>query len=318
MRVPVHFPSHYDQWIDQENAIYPNRFFQQFYNPPLSKRIQYFMLTSFRGLFYFLKATVKNTLLLGKKNPYKTLSPISHRAGLIVGFHGLNGQPSVWNALTAQYKKQNKEERPIDLFTPPLPKKGHCHLDDETIKPIFDPIKAWIQCNPGKPVVIHGQSMGSRFSTNLEYCLRTECPNTPVYFSLTGGVLYGTSLVNKIAKKIPPNILEKCTFGLMSKKICEELSLGSASSKQLLKKLREPFASHVAPRVYRFYATPGDSHVKEYSSSLPQLSQNNNIQEKHYFFLGYDHNSLVECDTKRRVSEIWTWMTPYMHTQTNS
>jgi hypothetical protein len=100
------------------------------------------------------------------------------------------------------------------------------------------------------------------------------------------------------------------TFGLMTSVVCEELALGSKSSKTLLEHARKPLEEGIAKRSYRKYSALYDSHVKEMGSSLPVLvdGKQANKKEKDYVVIGYGHNSVVDSVTDVQVQKCYRWI----------
>ncbi len=292
MRIAIPLTS--DQWLNESLGIRSNSFFEKQGALTLFQKIQNVALTVFREICYAAKAGYRNISSLFLAWGYGELKPQADRSGLVVAFHGLNGQPSVWNGHLAKFEKYREEGAKIDLFAPPLPKRGHHSFDDPEMKPIYDQVRAWVAANPGKPLTILGQSNGSRFAAHLEQLLRDEFPNTSVHVSLTGAILYGTSLIDRIKSVVPPSL--------------KTLSSGSAASQKLLESVRQPLQEGVAKRKYTMYAPTIDSHVWERGSSLPILSTNNEIEEEHYLVSGYGHNSIVDSVVDEQVAKAWYWM----------
>lgn len=266
--------------------------------------------TIFHELAYTIKAGYKNFISF-EKSKHLNLVPQDGKEGLVVFFHGLNGQPSMWNDHLSQFKKlEENRDTSLAFYTPLLPKKGHCTLNDFGIDEIVEKIKNWIVLHPSKPLVLMGQSNGSRVALEIETRLRKSAPQTPVSVSLTGPVLYGTSLIDKITEKVGIDRFSKITFGLLTPVSIEELKLGSDSSKELLKKAREDLPKGCAERRYRMYAPVLDTHVWEKGSALPILNPNREARknEKHYLVLGYGHDSIANAFTQEQVEKSFHWM----------
>jgi len=267
--------------------------------------------TIFHELAYVIKTGYKNFISLEKPKHFD-LVPHDGKDGLVVFFHGLNGKPSVWNNHLDLFKKlaEKNEETSLAFYTPIVPNKGHCTLTDVGIDTIVENIERWISLHPNKPVVLLGQSNGSRVALEIETRLRERAPRTPVSLSLTGPVLYGTSLINKITEKLSIDRLSKFSFGLLTPVSIKELRQGSDSSKKLLQNARKNLPEGCAERRYRMYAPVMDSHIWEKGSALPILNANNEIlkNEKHYLVPRYGHNSIVNAFTQEQIEKSFHWI----------
>lgn len=269
--------------------------------------------TIYNEIIYGPKAACKSALAFLFSENYSMLNKAkTDKNSLIVFFHGLNGRPSVWNTHVAEFEKlaKNNPEFSAEMFTPQVPSKGHCSLDDPKVIELFDGIVEWCKNNPGKPVTLFGQSNGSRLALALEVYLRNKSPGTPVLVSSTGGAIYGSSTVEMLTKYISPKILEKISFGMITKVACEQLNYGSDSSKKLLQETRQPLGPDVAQRKYQLVGAFYDSHLLTPASSLPILNPNEeeNKVEKHYLATGYGHNSVVNACTDKQVKTVFNWM----------
>lgn len=288
--------------------IYGIRLNEEF---PIKHNLFSVVSTIFHELTYTIKAGYKNFISL-KKPEHLDLVPLDGKDGLVVFFHGLNGKPSVWNDHLGKFKKlaEKNEETSLAFYTPLVPNKGHCTLADTGIDMIVENIEQWIALHPNKPVVLFGQSNGSRVALEIETRLRERAPQTPVSLSLTGPVLFGTSLIDKITEKLNPNLLSKISFGSLTPVCIEELRQGSDSSKKLLRKARKNLPEGCAERRYRMYAPVIDSHILEKGSALPILNANRETfkNEKHYLVPGYGHNSIVNAFTQEQVEKSLHWI----------
>src|SRR5262249_9331287 len=115
--------------------------------------------------------------------------------GLILLFHGLHGQPSLWDdhlALLAKFPE-------FDSLALEIPEAGVCSLDEPPFYSLLERIVDWTTCNPQKPIALFGQSNGSRVAAYFETLLREKAPKSPVHVSLTGAVLYGSATVKAVA-----------------------------------------------------------------------------------------------------------------------
>lgn len=276
----------------------------------IASKIINVLSTLFNEIIYGPKAAFKSAFTFLFSENYSMLNKAqTDKNSLIVFFHGLNGRPSVWNAHVAEFEKMSKHNPAFsaEMFTPQVPNKGHCTLDDPKVIELFDEIVEWCKNNPGKPVTLFGQSNGSRLALALEVYLRDKSPGTPVLVSSTGGAIYGSSTVEILTKYISPKTLEKISFGLVTRVACEELSYGSDSSKKLLEKIRQPLKPGVAQRNYRLVGAFYDSHLLNPASSLPILnsSEDKNKIEKHYLVTGYGHNSVVNACTSKQIKTVF-------------
>lgn len=276
---------------------------------PLPFSLSILISTILHELTYTIKAAYRNFIPF---NRYITLDPQIKKDGLVVFFYGLNGKTSLWSDHLYQFKKEEEKNKGFSLayYTPLLPNNGHCTLNDKGIDQIVEKIENWIVFHPHKPVVLLGQSNGSRIALEIETRLRERASENPVFLSLTGPVLYGTSLINIITKIVSPYFLSKITFGLLTPLCVEELKLGSESSKTLLTKARRHLPQGCAERRYRLYAPALDSHVWEKGSALPILNAHQETlkNEKHYLVLGYGHDSIVNALTEEQVEKSFRWM----------
>lgn len=277
----------------------------------------------YNEIIYGPKAACKNAFAFLFSENYSTLNKAeTNKNSLIVFFHGLNGRPSVWNTHVAEFEKlaKNNPEFSAEMFTPQVPRKGHCSLDDPEVIKLFDGINEWCKNNPGKPVTLFGQSNGSRLALALEVYLRDKSPGTPVLVSSTGGAIYGSSTVEKLTKHISPETLEKISFGMVTKVACEQLNYGSDSSKKLLEGARKSLGPNVAQRKYQLIGAFYDSHLSNPASSLPILNPNGeeNKIEKHYLVTDYGHNSVVNACTDKQVKTVFNWMSNWTSKLTNS
>jgi hypothetical protein len=301
-------------WLDQAHGIRTNEQLSS-HLTHTQNAIKNKSITVFREFTYGMAALVKNFVIspLFSTNKYLDLVPENtNKKGLVIFFHGLNGKPLAWNHHIAKFEKMSKDcpEFSVDIFVPLVPKKGHCALDHAEITRFNEKISEWAEKNPGKPIVIFGQSNGSRIALHTELWLREHSPKAPVQLSLTGGVLFGTTLIQKLTGRISPKILNILSFGLLTPVACQELASGSSSSKDLLNRARLPLEDHVANRYYRKYAALYDSHVKELGSSLPILvdGAQRGKKEKEYILPDYGHNSIINAVTDEEVQKSCRWI----------
>jgi hypothetical protein len=301
------------QWVDESYGIRAN---EEFFNDtllPVPDLIKSRANTIFRELECLITTRFKS-FVFSPVNKYSSLNiEKTDKKALLIFFHGLNGEPSVWNNHIMKFENLAKSfpEFNVDLFTPDVPKKGHCTLDDSKLVFLYEKIGAWTKKNPGKPVILFGQSNGSRIALYAETWLRERAPRTPVHLSLTASVLFGTSHIQSLKDNISLENLDTLTLGLLTPIACQELALGSSSSKNLLHRVRLPLGDNVAERYYRKYCALHDSHVNERGSSLPIFNVNGrqkNKKEKDYLIPGYGHNSLLNSVTDEQVLKAFHWI----------
>ena len=229
------------------------------------------------------------------------------KLGLAILFHGLYGQPSLWDNHVSILEKNN-----IDIYAPEVPDGGHKSLEDKTSYKLLDRIVDWTKGNPRKPIVIFGHSNGSRLAILFEIWLRTYAPETPVYVSLTAGVLFGTTAANV------SNVLLKTDkgsnfMGLLSQENGTEMPFGSDMARKLVENARKPLEKGVAERRFTMYSSflpVIDLLVPDTGSSLPILvpEEQELKSEKHYIIPNYGHNAMVTGIAERQVAECIEWM----------
>lgn len=219
--------------------------------------------------------------------------------GLIILFHGLNGQPTLWNDHLDSLSKYPD----FDSIALAVPEAGVCSLEDTRFESLLERIVDWTKRNPLKPVAFFGQSNGSRVAANFETLLREHAPKTPVHVSLTGAVLFGSEMVSKTNI----DILAELKSGY---NVYKDLSYGSEMSKRLLKAVREPLKEGVAPRYYVMYAPYHDHHVYSPGSALPIInpSKQSSKTEKHYMIYNYGHNSIPLGVREKQIQKCIKWM----------
>jgi hypothetical protein len=310
--IPKTHNTHSLQWVDQDHGIRSSSFFSNFKKKSIFSNITNVLQTIFMEFGYTFKSFYKNVLVNVNNMELLQLNPSIGKEGLVVFFHGLNGKPSVWNNHIAHFNKLSNDcgIQGLDLFAPAMPNKGHCALNDGRIGDLVTKIVEWSKLNPSKPIVLIGQSNGSRIALEIETRLRTLAPCTPISISLTGAVLYGTSLIDRLVSFIGTKVIVSLSRGLLTSTCIEELKEGSESSKKLLTKAREELPNGCAERRYRMYAPDLDSHIWEKGSSLPVLNPSNSLNknEKHYLKVGYGHNSIVDAFVMEQVEKSLHWM----------
>lgn len=228
------------------------------------------------------------------------------KIGLVVLFHGLNGQPSLWNGHVCELLKHSG----VDLFVPEVPEAGHTRLADTASKVLLRRIVDWTKRNPGLPVALCGQSNGSRYPILFEPKLRKKAPTTPVHVSLTAGVVYGTSTVDLANTLVQTDLYPHRSFGKLSRANCKELAFGNDIARKQIRDVRKPLAPGVACRDYVMYSPIHDVLVPDTGSGLPilVLKGQKSKQEKHYIVTNYGHNAMVTALAERQIEYIVTWM----------
>lgn len=294
-------------WVDQNCGIRTNQAIEAHVKRPVHVRALDLLKAICGELRYDCKALSKRFSAWRKKptfpqftDPHPLSTKINSKA-LLICFHGLNGQPSLWDEHIAYLHKMDPQ---IEALALKVPNAGHCSVNGPEIHMLADRVVQWTKDHPGKPVALFGQSNGTRFAVRLETWLRKQASTTPVHVALTGAVLYGTQNVNKVLKCIPIEKTARFTCGLFSPIICKELAVGSDAAKALLKDVREPLPPHVAPRSYVMYASLHETHVPNLGSSLPILNQ----KERQYILTNSGHNALATVLTKRLIDDCLNWM----------
>lgn len=283
-------------WANQDYGIRANEEFTRYDTRTTLERASDRGQTWMHGTEYSLSAATKriSSAIQGSDAPQFDDSTTIGKTGskaLFIFYHGLNGQPSLWNNHISYVETHPK----IDHVAFEIPEAGNCSFDDSPFYSLLERIVDWTVRNPFMPIVLFGQSLGSRVATFFEILLRERAPNTPVHVSLTGAVLFGSKTVNAVA-------LDKLHSCLPSYNIYEDLSYGSETSKQLLSDARAPLAEHVAPRYYAMYAPFHDHHVYSLGSALPIINPDKQAskKERHYIVFNYGHNAipLGVCQTQ--------------------
>jgi hypothetical protein len=241
-------------------------------------------------------------------DPYQNLvTKKSHSIALIVLFHGLNGDPSVYDGHKRQFERvmgifQNFS---MQLYVPTVPGRGHIELlKDEQIKEIFATIAAWGNNHPGVPIIFFGQSRGGTVGIAAELFLRKHAPSNPVLFIGTGAAMYGSQIISTARSLFSDDDIDTLTKGMVSKTICTELSFGCEPLQELLRKARERLEEHVAKRTYKWYGSTFDNHLGHTGAALPILNVNDpHKSEEHFLVTNYGHDSIVGFDVPLLVHE---------------
>lgn len=226
----------------------------------------------FKAIWYRLTFKEQPFHQLNQKITWKTNSQ-----GLIVLLNGLSGHPG---DLT-DHSNDLKHHNTIDLFVPPIPKKGYCTLKEAT-QPLFKQILDYARLHPTRPICLIGFSNGGRLATDIDLMLRKESPTTPVKVSTVAAVHYGSSMINHLNRLYLANLI-------VTKPITEELAFGSQQAQNILKELSEPLQPGMV-RDYEFIATTEDTLVP-LTSSLPQIGHG----AKHIVMHGHAHCHLIKA-----------------------
>jgi hypothetical protein len=218
-------------------------------------------------------------------------------------FHGLNGQPSLWNDHVVRLSKHDG----LDVFVPEIPQAGNCHIEGDAFHKLLDRIVNWTIRNPLKPVAFFGQSNGSRVATRFEIWLRKSAPTTPVFVSLTGAVLFGSKTIEMLTGAISLGTVSAFMPGY---NVYQDLNYGSEPAKNLLRDIREPLARNVAKRYYAMYTPFHDHHVHSLGSALPIINpdKQESKEEHHYIVFNYGHNAIPTALVEQQISEYLKWM----------
>lgn len=318
--VQVPAPDHKTLWVSKDFGIRSRREFQRHANRSHLQTATDLLSTQLRGVNYSLHAGKK--LFAAKRHAIKfpqfiDQAPIGNTDkaqthGLAVLFHGLNGQPTLWDAHVALLKKTPG----IDVFVPQVPDAGHRSLTDDSSYVLLNRIVDWTKKNPGKPVALFGQSNGSRFALLFETWLRERAPGTPVHVSLTAGVMYGTTTVDLTNALLRTNELAVTSLGKLSLVNCMELGFGSDTARRLVGEARKPLPQGTAERDYAMYAPLHDMHVPDTGSGLPILVSEGQEgkKERHYIVSNYGHNAIVTALAKKQINDCVGWMKKFSTT----
>src|SRR5262249_44275638 len=109
----------------------------------IANKVLNILSTIYNEIIYGPKAACKSVFAFLFSENYSTLNKAeTDKNSLIVFFHGLNGRPSVWNTHVSEFERlaKNNPEFSAEMFTPQVPNKGHCALDDLKVIELFDGI----------------------------------------------------------------------------------------------------------------------------------------------------------------------------------
>jgi alpha-beta hydrolase superfamily lysophospholipase len=314
--VKVPPPDDNTKWHDREYGIRDLSDFAKLdTRSDLQKSVNYIQ-TVFHGAQYSISNTHKqiqaqfNTENFPEINVTEPIGSSDKRA-LVVFFHGLNGHPSLWSE-HINYFESNYE---IDIIAPKIPARGNCDIEDEIFLGFFNRIVDWTLRNPSKPVALFGQSNGSRIALLFETWLRNKAPQTPVYVSLTGPVLFGSKTVEKFKAQ-----LDTAANLLFDYNVFSDLNFKSPSAKKILQSARDHLAKGVAERCYSIYAPFHDHYIYSLGSALPIINPNKDPGkiEQHYIIYNYGHNAVVAGIAKPQINECINWINKITNNTNNA
>lgn len=292
-RIPAPLPSESTVWIDKDHGIRANSEFIKSDSSVVDKA-QEISAAVFNEVSFLADASkirLKSWWNNNKYPQFEDSTPLgkANSRGLAILFHGINSHPSLWQNYTEELKKLG-----LDVFVPNVPNCGHCYTDSPECKTLLERIVTWTRENSG-PIFLFGNSNGSRFAVRFETWLRERAPKTPVYVSLTAGVLYGSSRINQLTSIASPEKLNVVTRGSITPILCEELTLGNDHAKALLAEVRKPLGEGVASREYVMHASVHDTHVPDVGSSLPILNPTKQeaFVERHYLVNHCSHMAIL-------------------------
>ncbi len=260
----------------------------------ISKATKTLMFPSFHSLFREFSLT----MMKSTERPFPDCNPIASdhginnaknidNKGLIVFIHGLNSNPDTGRLL---YKKEIEQQtgNEFEIWVPTIPKRGNCSLE-EAAKPVLEMVKKYIETNPGKPVQLIGHSNGGRIAAYVETHLRDKDVN----MRITGiaGVFFGSDLIT----------LYKSTgtaYLFLARSILRDLQTGSEQSKKMIEDMRKEIT--IGSREYTFYATVNDIAIPNFTSSLPNIGQN----EECHLLSGCGHNDIKEVVCKQEIEKV--------------
>lgn len=302
VRIPL--PDQDTLWANEEFGIRSNPEFAKHDKRTNLQVASHFIEVQQHGIVYQASSGYKriNSRLTGIKPPQfndETVIGRTNANGLIVLFHGLNGQPTLWN----DHLVSLQQHPDFDSIALAVPDEGVCSLEDSRFDSLLKRIVDWTQRNPLKPIAFFGQSNGSRVAARFETLLREHAPQTPVYTSLTGAVLFGSAMA--ASTNVAALAALKSGYNVYS-----DLSYGSEVAKSLLKSVREPLNEGVAPRHYAMYAPYHDHLVYSLGSALPIINPANQSSktEEHYIVYNYGHNAIPLGVREKQIGKCIKWM----------
>jgi len=298
-------PDEMTVWEDRNFGIRADVEFARYEARSYGGIISDFAAAQLQGLIYTCENAYKRTYVKMSGTQYATFeedAPLGKAGsvGLVILFHGLNGQPSVWNKHIAFFS----EHPEIDCIAPEIPEAGNCSLEIPSFDVMLQKIVAWALQHPLKPIVLFGQSFGSRVATHFEYQLRSHVPTTPVHLFLSGAVLYGSKTVantgfDQLYSYLRPEY-----------NVFEDLQYGSETSKRLIGNARAPLEDGVAEREYTMFAPYYDHHVYSLGSALPILCPGNQPlkKERHYIVYNCGHNAIPTFIWEKQLTKCLKWI----------
>jgi pimeloyl-ACP methyl ester carboxylesterase len=298
-------PDSHTLWENERFGIRADKEFARYESRSNMSKVFDYMSVCFHALKYTMEAGYKrldsmiNTKQISEFDDNESIGKTGSIA-LVILFHGLHGQSSVWD----NHIDQLKDYHEIDVLTPEIPEAGQSDIDSEPFSCLLNRIIDWTKRNPLKPIVLFGQSNGSRVATHYEILLREKAPSTPVLVSLTAAVLFGSVMINTFKFD--------SLYSLISDKynIYDDLNYGSEKSKNLIDEVRKPIKDHVAPRHYSMYAPYHDHHVHSLGSALPIINpdKQSGKTEDHYVIYGYGHNAAPTGIFPIQIDECINWI----------
>lgn len=295
-------------WENEEYGIRADAEFQRYDHRSFNARVVNLANTNFNGLLYSKDAGCKRLISsivpthaaqFGERTPIGKTDSL----GLVIFFHGLHGQPSLWDSHVEQLK-----HLPLDIYVPQIPEAGVCDLRDPLFDYLLERIVDWTKRNPLQPIALFGQSNGSRVATHFEFMLREKAPATAVHVSLTAGVLFGSKVVEAVGLDAIHASLKPSSYNIYA-----DLTYASPSSKTLLTNARTALANNVAPRFYTMYAAFHDHHVYSLGSALPVINPNQQLgkKESHYIIFNHGHNSAPLGVTDKQIAKCVKWLSAH-------
>lgn len=292
-------------WKNKQFGIRADNEFARYESRSNMSQILDYVSVCFHALKYTMEAGYKrfdsiiNTKQISKFDDKESIGKTGSIA-LVILFHGLHGQSSVWD----NHITKLNDYPAIDVIAPEIPEAGQSDINSESFNCLLDRIIDWTKRNPFKPIVLFGQSNGSRVAAHYEILLREKAPSTPVLVSLTAAVLFGSVIINTFKLDT--------LYSLISDKynIYDDLNYGNEKAKNLLDELRKPIKEHVAPRHYSMYAPYHDHHVHSLGSALPIISPDKQPTktEDHYVIYSYGHNATPTGIFPIQIDECIKWI----------
>ncbi|MCX6990996.1 MAG: hypothetical protein NTX49_08055 [Chlamydiae bacterium] len=210
---------------------------------------------------------------------------------LVVCIHGLHSNPSSFQSIVNEMKRLDLTE--TDIFIPHVLQKGNAKLDD-MVRPILAEIAKWAKTSQEKELVLIGVSNGGRIARAIE----AEIAKSESFPSIKK--LRFVSIVGACRGSSLAGLVNKVGLSwLISKNISEEMPLDSPRNRRLDQDWMEGLSKGPA-REYTFFASPHDSHVPDYASSLMDVQGN---LARYAIVPGYGHIG-IQDGVAKPVAEI--------------